>query len=79
MSDVVFVSDACPSCHVVTSALAARPVAGVTVANIDRDPAGRLAFESAGTRAVPTAVIGGRPVVGAYAILQALRAKYGAP
>lgn len=79
MTDVVFVSNTCPSCHIVADALSARPIPGVSVLNIDVSSSARASFDRIGTKAVPTALIGGKAVVGAYAILAALRAKYGAP
>lgn len=71
--DVVYVSDACPSCHLVTDALARAPVPGLRVLNIDRDPLARDYFFLTGARGVPAAVVGDRLVVGAYEILVALR------
>lgn len=80
MIDTIFVSNSCPSCHVVEDALRRQPIGDVLIRNIDFDPRAREFFDqTTGPRAVPKAVINGSPVTGAYEILRALRAKYGRP
>lgn len=83
MSDVVYRTDTCPSCEVLEAQLSKNPIPGLRVLNIDRDPVARDYFNQmsvlTGVRAVPTAVIDGSPVTGAYPILAALRRKYGKP
>jgi glutaredoxin len=79
MSDVIYKTNSCPGCVFLENALAAKPIAGVRILNIDTDPQARKYFNLTRSTAVPTAVIDGQVVVGAHTILQALRAKYGAP
>jgi len=74
--DVIYKSTNCPGCIVVENALRNSQLP-VALANIDNDPNARRAFDATGSRAVPTAIIDGRVSIGAPAILNALRAKYG--
>lgn len=75
--DIIFKSQTCPGCIVVENALRATPLPVQQVYIDGGDPRVRQAFDATGSRAVPTAIIDGRVSIGAPAILNALRAKYG--
>jgi len=79
MADVIYTTTHCPGCDTLKSQLAARPIEGLRVFNLDERPDLRPFFDATGARAVPTAVIDGVAVTGTRAILDALRAKYGRP
>ncbi len=79
MADIIYKSNNCPGCITLENALANSPIPGVYILNIDSDPQARLNFNATGSRAVPTGVINNQVFIGAHAITQALRMKYGRP
>ncbi len=79
MADVIYKSNSCAGCITVENALRNNPIAGLRMLNIDQDPTARQYFQLTGARGVPTAVIDGQPITGAFEILNALRRKYGKP
>ena len=76
MSDVLYVSNNCNGCEIVLSQLRTWNKSMIQVRNIDQDADARATLFRTGRHAVPTAVIGGHVVTGAYEILGALRRVY---
>lgn len=70
----LYVSDNCPGCHAVLAALGGRSLSGLAVKNVSHDAAAAQELARAGARVVPTLLVPGlAPVVGAQAVLAALR------
>ena len=75
--DTIYISNTCPTCHLLLSQLQGWGRSAFRVRNIDTEPGAKQDLFSTGRRAVPTAVIHGSVITGAHEILGAMRRIYG--
>ncbi len=77
--NIVYTSNVCPSCIQLYDSMRRNgTIRYVAVRNIDVNPSWRQELMNTGSRSVPTGLIGGRLLIGALPIQNALNQMYGA-